>query len=221
MFSLSAPPRSRITLEVGTHRFATTIATLRQESAYFSALFSGRWSQTNVQADGSYFIDADGDLFKHILRYLQNGVFPLFYDNVKGFDDVRYLALLGEARYYQIRKLEEWIKKKSYLNAVKVTYEVNVVDGNQAGSKETVDGNTVVEYRAIQGVKKVLGCPNLLLRSRCTPSMILKDQASCIAQHWTAINKEPKYAEENVTKFMVTKKQVVVDHKVCIGEIAD
>ena len=47
-----------------------------------------------MQADGTYFIDANGALFKHILHYLQNGVFPLLYDDVKGVDHVLDLSLL-------------------------------------------------------------------------------------------------------------------------------
>jgi len=44
---------------------------MRQESAFFAALFSGRWD--NADADGFFFIDADPDLFEHILRYVRRG----------------------------------------------------------------------------------------------------------------------------------------------------
>lgn len=68
--------RRSITLQVGERRFITTAETMTQESAFFAALFSGR--RDNAEADGSYFIDADPDLFEHILRYLRRGCFLSF-----------------------------------------------------------------------------------------------------------------------------------------------
>jgi hypothetical protein len=107
----------QITLQVGERRFVTTAETMTQESAFFAILFSGRWD--NKQADGSYFIDADPQLFEHILRYLRRGVRPIFYDNVKGHDHALYFALLKEAQYFQIPKLESWLRGRNYLQAVR------------------------------------------------------------------------------------------------------
>lgn len=56
-----------ITLQVGEHRFTTFASTLTAESSYFTHLLSAQWRR--AQADGSYFVDADGTLFPHILRY--------------------------------------------------------------------------------------------------------------------------------------------------------
>ena len=66
--SLSPAACRPITLPVGERRFVTTAETMTQDSGFFAALFSGRWD--NAQADGSYFIDADPQLFGHIMRYL-------------------------------------------------------------------------------------------------------------------------------------------------------
>jgi BTB/POZ domain-containing protein KCTD9 len=63
-----------ITLQVGERWFVTTAETITHERIFFAALFSGRWD--NVEADGSDFIDADPELFEHILRYLRRGVLP-------------------------------------------------------------------------------------------------------------------------------------------------
>ncbi len=91
--------RRSITLQVGERQFITMAETMTQESAFFAALLSERWD--NADADGSYFIDADPDLFEHILRYLRRGVFPIFYDNVKGHNHALYLALLQEANIFK------------------------------------------------------------------------------------------------------------------------
>lgn len=48
----------------------------------FAALLSGRWD--HERADGSFFIDADPELFEHVLRYLRHSVLPIFYVSAKG-----------------------------------------------------------------------------------------------------------------------------------------
>src|ERR1700761_4872594 len=68
-----------ITLQVGEHRFTTFASTLTTESPYFTSLLSAQWNR--VQADGSYFVDADGALFPYILRYLRSGTLPVFYSS--------------------------------------------------------------------------------------------------------------------------------------------
>ena len=51
-----------------------------------------------LQDDGSYLIDVDGELFKHIMCYIKNGVYPLLFDSSKGFYHALYLELWGEVR---------------------------------------------------------------------------------------------------------------------------
>ncbi|KAF4628219.1 hypothetical protein G7Y89_g9933 [Cudoniella acicularis] len=93
--SVPSPPSNsrQITLQAGERRFVTVAETLTHEN-------------------GSYFIDADPELFEHILRYLRRGVLPIFYDRVKGHNYSLYLALLGKAKYFQILRLENWLKRK-------------------------------------------------------------------------------------------------------------
>lgn len=106
----------KVTLDVGGRKFVT-LATTLSESQFLGSLVSGRW-QHNRQEDGSYFIDADPDLFKEILNYLRRQWMPLFWDREKGHDLARYKTLLQEAEYYGIPKLAEWLKKQKYLDAV-------------------------------------------------------------------------------------------------------
>jgi phytoene desaturase (3,4-didehydrolycopene-forming) len=86
-------------------------------------LLSGHWKDT-AQADRSYFIDVDPDLFEHILRYYlrRPDVFPLFYDDAKGHGFLKYYALLGEARYFGIEPLSGWIEQRKYAEALSVEY---------------------------------------------------------------------------------------------------
>lgn len=115
-----------VTLQVGERRFITSRETLVRESGFFASLLSGRWESELL--DGSYFVDADPGLFEHILRYLRRGVFPIFYDVQKGHDHPLYLALLEEARYFQIDRLQDWLGNKRYLQALTVKSSVVELD---------------------------------------------------------------------------------------------
>ncbi|KAK3375521.1 hypothetical protein B0T24DRAFT_201982 [Lasiosphaeria ovina] len=106
-----------VMLDVGGRHFATTIGTLVDRSEFFAAFFSGRWSVPK-QEDGTVFLDADGHLFAHILRYLRRGLFPLAFDNEHGHDLYLYNDLLVEARYLQIPKLQRWLEAECYNHCV-------------------------------------------------------------------------------------------------------
>ena len=124
----------QITLHIGERRFVTAAHMITQESGFFAALLSGHWD--NRQADGLYFIDADAELFEHILRYLRRGVLPVFYDSVKGHDHTLYLALLEEAKYFQVPRLVNWLRGKGYLQAIKIRYSADELDGIQYAGEQ-------------------------------------------------------------------------------------
>jgi hypothetical protein len=64
----------RVELNIGGFRFETSVQTLlRVPHTFFDAYFSGRYAQ-NVCADGSIFVDRDGEHFKHVLEYMRDGV---------------------------------------------------------------------------------------------------------------------------------------------------
>ncbi|TEY39010.1 hypothetical protein BOTCAL_0472g00030 [Botryotinia calthae] len=199
-----------ITLQVGERRFVTTRNTMTGESHFFAALLSGRWD-SNEQADGSYFIDADPDLFEHILRYLRRSVLPIFYDPIKGHDHALYLALLEEARYFQITRLENYLKKKIYLCAVKTCSSVEELEGFWSETRST-DEN--VEYHPRWETKKVYICPRGIGVHRGNPS-------ACGRQCKNARgDSEYIYEDVPVLKTLVIRKQLVVDQTACI-EVLD
>lgn len=127
--STSAGPTTssrRIKLQIGEKTFHTTLATV-SPSGLLSTLCSLPPPPDN---DGAYFLDADPDLFAHILRHLRTGIYPIFYGNgssggagVNGagtgsYDLPLYHALLAQARYYRLPLLEAWIVSRRYLDAV-------------------------------------------------------------------------------------------------------
>jgi hypothetical protein len=66
--------QGRVELNIGGHRFQTSVQTLRRlPHTFFSAYFSGRYAQ-DVCVDGSIFVDRDGEHFGHVLEYMRDGV---------------------------------------------------------------------------------------------------------------------------------------------------
>jgi hypothetical protein len=64
----------RVELNIGGRRFETSVQTLRRvPHTFFDAYFSGRYAQ-DVCADGSIFVDRDGEHFGHVLEYMRDGV---------------------------------------------------------------------------------------------------------------------------------------------------
>ncbi|MCJ1338249.1 hypothetical protein MMC09_003535 [Bachmanniomyces sp. S44760] len=154
-------PDEQIELQVGERHFTTLTTTLTEGSSFFAALFSDRWA-ASASKPQSLFIDADPDLFTHILRYLRRGVLPIIYDKSHGFDHAFYRALQAEAAYFGIEPLYHWIKKEGYMQFVTFQYSVREIEGRHAyvGSLDaTVDANTERTYHPSWGTEKVLQCP--------------------------------------------------------------
>lgn len=153
-----------LTLQIGERRFTTTEPTLRDGGTYFQALFSGAW-KAEQEADGSFFIDRDGEIFACILGFLRSGKYPLFYDDEKGFDHDRYLSLQLEAEYFGVDTLRLWIQGKKYEKVVEVRRQgymgvgIDEIEGAiKAGDKH--------EYFADWETRKVYECPRGLDKHR-------------------------------------------------------
>jgi len=72
MSAMCAFQTSKIKLDVGGHTFVTSKTTLTSVTdTYLEAMFSGRFLLI-ADAMGAYFIDRNGDLFRHILSYLRD-----------------------------------------------------------------------------------------------------------------------------------------------------
>ncbi|KAL3421725.1 hypothetical protein PVAG01_05881 [Phlyctema vagabunda] len=197
----------KITLQVGERTFHTTRDTLVEKSDFFAALLSGRWD--NRQRDGSYFIDADAHLFEHILQYLRRGVFPIFFDDARGHDHVRYLALLEEAKYFQIARLEAWLRNKTYLRAVRVQYT--------ASQPVSLANNTVTSERQLEHHvqwknKDVYVCPRGIEVHRGNASACGRQCKSVQA----SLNRGPEYEKEQCVKHMVIEKTILFDDALCV-----
>ena len=94
-----------IYLNVGGSRYTTALSTLtKYPDSMLGAMFSGRHALVQ-QEDGSYFIDRDGEVFSHVLSYLRDSNIVLAL--VPTFARELRLSLEYEARFYQLRELED------------------------------------------------------------------------------------------------------------------
>ena len=68
---------STIQLNVGGHRFTTSLHTpTKDPNSMVAAMFSGKFELKPCE-DGAFFIDRDGTHFRFILNYLRNGKLTL------------------------------------------------------------------------------------------------------------------------------------------------
>ena len=197
----------QITLRVGERVFTTTRNTLMEESGFFASLLSERWD--NGREDSSYFVDADGSLFEHILRYLRRGVLPVFYDKSKGHDHALYLALLEEARYFQIMRLIDWLEKRHYYQALKIERTADVVDGIETLC-ETRSTEFDVEYYPAWKAKQVYLCPRGIFAHRGDP------QACGKACRKVQGDADDAYEEEHILQVVVIRKRTVLNNQACL-----
>jgi len=164
-------PSDQVTLNVSGREYHTTVNTLSstQRTDFFKSLLT-TWSITHGHAPRyhnqtddfssstddagqpqksitpSLYIDADPDLFTHILKYLRRGVFPLSYsaEPGRGHDHKLYMDLLGEARHFRLPMLEHWLSQKLYLRAVEVTTHARAGSApNRAWSSDFVSTELV------------------------------------------------------------------------------
>jgi BTB/POZ domain len=111
----------RINLQVGERFFTTSRDTLKTRTRYFGTMWSGTWG--DVQPKDSYFLDADGDAFAHVLRFLRHGTFPLLYDAAtETHAYAMYGVILEQAKMLGIDDLQNWLEDKGYHEAMRTEY---------------------------------------------------------------------------------------------------
>lgn len=214
LFSSSPSDADRIFLYVGERYFGTVRATLVAESGFFASLLSGLWE--NTEMNRSHFIDADGDLFEHILRYLRLGVFPLFYDKAKGHNYAPYLARLAQAKLFQIKKLEEWLEKKQYLSALRVEYSATESEGTEELNISR-NSDVELEYYPVWGTKEVYVCPRGLPEHRGEADTCVRDCMKVQVDEDDEDDADDRYEEESVLRTLVVEKKTIFDMQGLLG----
>jgi len=144
-----------LTLDVSGRKFRTTKAVL-STSPYFESLFA-RWEDcADLQPDGSYYIDADPDVFEHLLNFMRRpSRFPLYWTKKDGFNYVLYSKLEAEADYFMLEGLKNWIKDRKYLEAI--TIKQRVIDRYDLGIHRS--GDCEIKHFIIKGALEA-PCPS-------------------------------------------------------------
>jgi influenza virus NS1A-binding protein len=96
-----------VVLNIGGYRYETSVQTLRRlPHTFFDAYFSGRYAQ-DVCADGSIFIDRDGEHFGQVLEYLRDGVVSVAERDASKLDIGMLRWLRREFGFYCIELMAE------------------------------------------------------------------------------------------------------------------
>ena len=203
-----------IVLRVGEQRFHTTRSTLVDGSTFFAALFSRSWSRP-PPGDGSYFLDADSKLFPHILAFLRRRIYPIFYDNTRGFDHALYQELRIEADYLSIEPLATWIRQKSYVDTIR--QEINLMTitrKSEALVEESIrsiraEPGTDLSFHFSSGFRPVYHCPRDLIPHYDKPDgcgracKVVKAERE--AKGWTCMS------QESVIRVLVVSKKTILN----------
>ncbi|KAF1919957.1 hypothetical protein BDU57DRAFT_441639 [Ampelomyces quisqualis] len=203
-----------ITLNVGGRKFQTAIDTLRSESGLLAVNLSEGYTW-EPQADGSYFLDADPDLFEHLLRFMRRPeVFPLLHTKADGYNYDMYNRLEAEAFYYQMDTLHKWLKAKTYLQAFKTEIGAPVIRNISfvsqympAVSMPEIEKDEKIHILAC--MRKVYLCPRQIAAHRGHADLC--GQACHRRQAENAV----MYEDEPYWQVMTMKKKVVYDEEVC------
>ncbi|CAI9627976.1 unnamed protein product [Alternaria burnsii] len=202
-----------LTLDVGGRKFKVSCDTLKSESGWFKRQLSGRFGPWEPELDGSYFMDADPDLFEYLLRFMRRPeVFPLFYNKMNGFDYDLYNRLQAEALYFQMDTLYEWIKDKRYLNAIKVktsSLDIRVVHSLDHVQQEILPVHKTEELHVVPRTRKVYLCPRQIAGHKGRPELC---GAAC---HKRQADNAVEYEDVGFLQVVSLKKEIVFDEKVC------
>jgi hypothetical protein len=194
-------------LNIGGRKFQTSPDTLRTGSGLFRLQLSERY-RWEPEADGSYFMDADPDLFAHLLRFMRRPeIFPLFYTKANGFDYDLYNRLEVEAEYFQIDTLWNWLREKKYLEANEVRIGPPVVRNINHLSATIVEGFKNEEVHVKACTKKVYLCPRQIPVHRRHP------EQCGVACHKRQAENAVVYEDEPYWQILSMKKEVLFDKK--------
>jgi hypothetical protein len=116
--------------------------------------------------DGSFFIDADVDVYRIILNYMRRPtVYPLLWTREKGFDHAMYSRVMAEADFFMLVDLRDWIMKREYMGAVIVTHKTEIKAAWEGAWEypryDITDGSPITEEQ--DGHVNTIGAENVEL----------------------------------------------------------
>jgi len=200
---------SVITLDVGGRLFKASTDILIAESGLFQRQPSERFTWT-PQADGSYFLDADPEIFEHLLRFMRRpGSCPLFWSKDRGFDYDMYRRLQDEAEYFQVDALYQWIKDKKYKSAVTIYVHAPKVVEATCVPGALLIGNYSESRHFVTKTRQLYVCPRLIPEQRGAPGRCGR------ACHKFQGDDDDKYEAEAYTKMITVREEIMFNQSAC------
>jgi hypothetical protein len=95
-------PHAIISLNVGGTHYTTALGTLTSQPGTLLSEMFAEGSHPPQDKDGCYFIDRDGESFRHVLNFLRDGTLPA------NAEEPMRKAMKMEAAFYQIPELLRW-----------------------------------------------------------------------------------------------------------------
>jgi hypothetical protein len=112
-----------VELNIGGHRFETSVQALRRvPHTFFAAYFSGRYAQ-DVCNDGSIFVDRDGEHFGHVLEYMRDGHVSVAEAGARPSSSL-LRALKREFGFYSIELCTEQLEQGVYHEQAELVFVV-------------------------------------------------------------------------------------------------
>ncbi|XP_062983487.1 BTB/POZ domain-containing protein KCTD4 [Elgaria multicarinata webbii] len=147
---------SPVTLNVGGYLYVTQKQTLTKHPDSFLERVANGKILCPSDADGHYFIDRDGLLFRHVLNFLRNGELLL----PEGFKENQLLA--QEAEFFQLKALAD---------AVKSRWEKEVL-----ASRETTFLEITDSHDRSQGLRIFCNAPDFITKIKSRIVLVSKSR---------------------------------------------
>lgn len=147
---------SLVTLNVGGYLYITQKQTLtKYPDSFLEGIINGK-IMCPFDADGHYFIDRDGLLFRHILNFLRNGELLL----PEGFRENQLLA--HEADFFQLKVLSDAVKSKW--------------EKEQLASRETTFLEITDSHDRSQGLRIFCNAPDFIAKIKSRIVLVSKSR---------------------------------------------
>lgn len=202
-----------VTLDVGGRLFRARKSVVA-ESDYLNAQIS-RW-QNDIQKDGSFFLDADPDVFAHLLAFMRRPErFPLFWEKAKGFDYELYYKLQTEAEYFGVTALADWIRDEKFLLAVKTITETrtSILEVGMPASVVDIAGSTNKKTHVFAKIRKIYLCPRRIACHRGSPGSCGKACKNYQGDDPDEFQEEPYYEMVTIKNTTLVDKTLLMNNK--------
>jgi hypothetical protein len=198
----------RVELNIGGHRFETSVQALRRvPHTFFDACFSGRYAQ-DVCSDGSIFVDRDGKRFGHILEYMRDGHVSIAEASARPSVSLLWALKRGFAFY----RIELSTEQRAYLEQSEVTFVMGGTGGNNDSTLSSMEryvitSGQLVAAAAMSTARRLFGAyvvaGELYVTGGCDgngQSLSLVEKYSPSSDLWSSVTPlaTPRYAHAAV-----------------------